>query len=217
MNSETLLTGSSRIDQMKKEISAIIKMVFGFVADDDTVKALPGETVLYQSGYSKLILWHDLRDGLRLKFYQLWKEEETLICVVPGNDIPLRDVQMMHGHLDSFVEGMQKLFPSLREKWKHLYHAARSGLRLFYELQFHIPSDDPLDGKEGKEIRYRKRCTLTFPLPLNTEVFVSLEGEPTEYTMVGEQKIGIDDDADCFFKVTNYTHQVHDAYGDLEE
>ena len=217
MNIDTLLTGSARIDQMKKEISAIIKMVFGFVADDDTMKTLSGETVLYQSKYSKLILWHDLRDGLRLKLYRLWKEKETLVCVVPGNEMPLQDVQMMHGHLDSFVEGMLKLFPSLSEKWRHLYHAATGGLRLFYELRFHVPSDDPLDGEDGKEVRYKKKCKLPFPLPLNTEVFVDLEGEPTEYKMFGEHKIGVDDNADCFFEVVGYRHQVYDSYGDLEE
>lgn len=217
MNINTLLTGSARIDQMKKEISAITKMVFGFVADDDAVKALPGEFVLYQSDYSKLILCHDLRDGLRLKLYSLSNEEETLVCVVPGNEIPLRDVQLMHSHLDSFVDGMQKPFPSLSKKWRYLYHAARSGLRLFYELQFSIPSDDPLDSKECKKVRYKKKCSLPFPLPLNTEVFVSLEGEPTEYKMIGEHRVGVDGEANCFFKVVGYEHQMHDTYGDLED
>ncbi len=222
MNFEELLRGSARIDQMKREINAVIKMVFGFISEDE-IRALSGEGALYhslyQTDYTKLILSHDPREGLRVKLYILHGEEEALIGVVPGNEIALMDVQSMHGHLDVFVRGMEELFPSLGGNLAPLYRAADMRNGIFYRLRFHVPSDDPHDTEEGKLVEYQKKSRLNFPLPLGTELWFGIEGEPTVFyeSTSGSREFGRNGDEICCFKVVGYGHGLHDQDAYLEE
>jgi len=205
MDVKTLLIGSARVNQMKRDIHTVIKMVFGFLTNVAGVDTL-STSVLYQSEFSKLVLsFNGLREP-RVQLYRIVKKVEIIVCTLPGNDIPLEDVQIMYGHLDDFVKGVERLIPSLQNKWEHLARAAILGLNLYYEIQFHDES-----------VRYRKKCSLPFPLPLTTEVFISLEGEPTMYKMFGGERIGTDGDDGNFFEVTGYKHEVTDFYGEVRE
>lgn len=222
-----LLLGSSRVDQWRKEITAMVNMVLGFLTNDDYVTlSLKGETLLAESDSHRWMAWNDPTEGLRFRLFRLQDGKiVSLACELPGNRISLEYVGFVHSCLDSFVKGMRELFPALSERWRELLGVAWYEFRMYYELHFHIPSDDPLDDEEGKLVRFRKKSNLSFPLPLNTEVFVSLAGEPSKYEVLvidGEQMFGgeelpVDDDGACFFRVVEYEHQMSDVYGDLSE
>src|SRR3569623_1410793 len=219
-----LLLGSSRVDQWRKEITTVMNMVLGFLTTDDYATLnLKDETLLAEAGNHRWMIWNDPIEGLRFRLYHLQeKEAAVLACEFPGNRISLEYVGFVHAYLDSFVRGMQKLFPVLRERWNHILRVARDEFCIYYEIHFHIPSDAPSDGEEGKFYNFQKKSLLSFPLPLDTEVFVQLEGEPSEYKelVLGGVNLGkrpVDDDGDCFFRVVGYSHEMQDSYGDLSE
>lgn len=223
-----LLLGSSRVDQWRKEITTVVSMVRGFLTEDEcyTTLNLKGETLLAEADNHRWMVLYDDAEGLRLRLFQLRDGKiEGLACELPGNRISLEYVGFVHSCLDSFVKGMWELFPALKERLRELFKVARYEFRMYYELRFHIPSDDPLDGEEGRLLRFRKKSDLSFPLPLNTEVFVALEGEPSKYEVLvlnGEEMFGgkeqpVDDDGACFFRVIEYVHEMNDTYGDLSE
>lgn len=223
-----LLLGSSRVDQWRKEITTVVNMVRGFLTEDECYATLnlKGETLLAEADNHRWMVLYDHAEGLRLRLFHLRDgKTEGLACELPGNRISLEYVGFVHSCLDSFVKGMRELFPALKERWREILGVARYEFRMYYELRFHVPSDDPLDGEQGKLLRFRKKSDLSFPLPLNTEVFVMLEGEPSKHEvlvmdgkeMFGGKKLPVDSHGDCFFKVVEYEHQVSDNWGDLSE
>lgn len=144
-----------------------------------------------------------------------------------GIDPPLEYTGFVHAHLNSFVEGMEKRFPALTQRWRPLTDAVRDEFCMYYELRFSAPSDDSLDLEEGELVKFRKRTDLAFPLPLDTEVFVTLEGTPSTYSskpitlsgknLFGEIKIPNNDYGSSFFRVVAHEHEMIDLYGDLSE
>lgn len=215
---DELLIGSARIDQTRKEICAIIKMVLGSLGDEEArLHALPGETVLHQHEYGKWILWRDLRAGLSVKYYRLWKGEETLVCVLPSNEVPLADVQEVRGNLDDFVTSMKKMFPSLNKRLEPLRKVARQEFGIYYEITLYVPSSHPRVGPKGKQMSFRKKSELAFPLPIGTEVHVSIDGDATEFTDMGDTQIAKNSSEADFWVVVRYHSEMSDNYGYLSD
>tara|TARA_B100000745_G_scaffold6273_1_gene5245 strand:- start:259 stop:1065 length:807 start_codon:yes stop_codon:yes gene_type:complete len=227
-----LLIGSSRVDQWRKEITTVVNMVLGFLKDEDYhILKMEGEVVLAESDAHRWMVRYDPYEGLKFRLFELRDGEEfedNLACELPKERISLEYVDFVHAYLDSFVRGMEKLFPQLKTRWSKLLRVARAEFALYYELKFRIPAADSayLDEREnGKLVTFRKKSDLTFPLPLDTEVFVGLEGEPSKYEVLvidGKEMFDgkerpVDDDGDCFFRVTGYESQFNDVFGDLTE
>lgn len=221
-----LLAGSTRVDIWRKEITSVVNIVLGFLKEEDYAELdLADEKVLDESKYHRWTIQDDGGGSLRFRMFSFGPNDaEELVCELPGGQIRMYHVGYVHAQLDSLVRGLRNLIPDLHNRWRQLLSIANDGLQMYFELQFREPSDDPLEMKYGgKLLRYRKKCDLTFPLPLDTEVFVGLEGEPSQFKvlvidgkeMFDGRELPVDDDGDCFFKVTGYESMMHDSFGHL--
>ena len=225
-----LLRGSQLIDEWRKEIKATASMIAGFLQPEDLAHiALGEEVVVAEDEYHRWVLFKTVGDGTAFDFYDINREKTEKVCTLPDGNVPLTWIRTIHYRLDSLVEGLERLFPQLKRRWAPLLRATRSEFAFYYQLEFRVPAPDSEyadEREQGKLVSFRKKInTRTFPLPLGTEVFIGLEGEPKGHEVLvinGEEMFGgepgpVGTNGDCFFEVVRYESQVLDSYGDLEE
>ena len=131
---EQLLRGSAAIDQMKKEIDLIIRMLIGYLNQGDLVRPEKEEgfdknlELHFEVGVERWIVTRivntdeitielEIRpwDGCRTVYYSLWGKPAA-----PSAS----DIQGIHKRLPILVEGLAKRYPQLRKAWKPLLEAA---------------------------------------------------------------------------------------------
>lgn len=210
MDIQTLIAGSTRIDRLRKEIAAVSNLVLkGFLTDEDyraEHRLLEGSIVLADLEHCKWILSHGPK-GPDLRLY--WKHPNglhDLLCSLPEGRVALPHVERIHGNLDSFVEGIRRVFPQLEEHWTYIRRSAKEGLRIVYSIKLKL--------KDGV-VRFQKLTNLPFPLLLGTKMFLSLEGDiilehDPNKTLVQRE------DSDTFV-VVGYEHSTYDEFGYLTQ
>ena len=219
-----LLRGSQLIDEWRREIKATVTMIVGFLRPEDRERIEFGKSVVTEGEYHRWVLSKNSFGEIKFYFYDSDPVNKNLekVCTLPGENVPLTWVRHIHSHLDSLVEGMERLFPRLKSRWSSLLQTAQLEFKFYYQLEFRINDERQL----AKLVRFTKKVnTCSFPLPLGTRVFIGLEGAPKGYeTLVisGEEMCDgeprpVGKEGDCFFEVVRHQSEIRDSYGDLEE
>lgn len=218
MDVETLLNGSARIDQMRKEINAVVTITLGFLteADKKELREQPETLVKEFDWYGSVGRFTIKPDGR--KFIVLCYFGDQLICMLPIDSVPIKHVGHVRGCLNEFLSGISSMFSSIREGWKPIWRADMEGQRVYFELGIKIPSE------YGSEeiVRYRKAVKLEHIPPKGAEIHFSIEGDPTGTQFITIPSVNIfnepsteDSNEGVFFTVKSYEGGVSEVSGDL--
>ncbi|MBP7770680.1 MAG: hypothetical protein KA066_02085 [Candidatus Pacebacteria bacterium] len=207
MDIQTLIAGSARIDRLRKEIAAVTNLVLkGLLTADDYAKQpfhIRGTGIILADLPHG---WWNLSycDKPKLSFY--WKNgdgSQEMMCYLPEDRVALPHVERVHANLGSFVEGISKAFPSLKEHWKYIRHSAKEELKIVYSINLNL---------EDGPVTYYKLANLPFPLPIGTQMFLSVEGEIVVQEASGKRLQRAESDT---FIVAGYKHSAYDEFGYL--
>lgn len=110
-----LLAGSARINQMKHEINALIKMIIGFLTPEERRIFGQKSVFNFESNGFCWNVWGNFnyisvavgpKESGDYSYYTVWEK----------NNIPPQHTQAIHNGLPVFLEKMLGTFPGLRER-----------------------------------------------------------------------------------------------------
>lgn len=123
-----LLQGSTNIDRMMHEIKHCVKLVLGYAAQLDAYSVSMPD-LHFEVGSSSWTVGSALhkKDGLIAHCWLRTDYGQTLAFSTHEGEIPLKavNVQAVHVSLASFIVGMLRSFPGLREKLQPLLNASQ--------------------------------------------------------------------------------------------
>ena len=140
MNSNTvrqLLDGSEALNQMKKDIDSVVKMVTGMIREDEIIFWKYDKIPSLSGRLGQVFRSDDCEWEIRLNDDRKFDVECRLIgTICTKGDIIMHsystkrpsmnlcDVQRVHQCLEFFVEKMAEAFPNLPNRWQPLLDAA---------------------------------------------------------------------------------------------
>ena len=135
---QQLLDGSAKLNRMKGEIDAVVKMVLGMIEKEDLddwtrrcdLNGRHTSSGWYMFFRSSDCEWGISYDERRKKIYVRCALEissngrsvmyHDAYTTERRETVKLEHILRVHGSLDVFIRGMKKEFPALKERWQPL-------------------------------------------------------------------------------------------------